>query len=78
MSLQIAEITFNVWYRLSEELTKINDGQLNEVFHPYIRKLISHLCVHCQLEEDSSPVSLRLSLSLSLSLSLTHYVTSLF
>ena len=64
--MQIAEITFNVWYRLSEELTKINDSQLNEVFHPYIRKLISHLCIHCQLDEDSSPVSISLSLPPSL------------
>ena len=54
---QVAEITFNVWYRLSEELTKINDNQLTEVFRPYIHKLVSHLCVHCQLDEDTSPVS---------------------
>ena len=54
---QVAEITFNVWYRLSEELTKINDDQLTEVFKPYVHKLVSHLCVHCQLEEDTSPVS---------------------
>ena len=64
--MQIAEITFNVWYRLSEELTKISDSQLNEIFCPYIRKLISHLCIHCQLDEDSSPVGISLSLSLHL------------
>ena len=54
---QVADITFNVWYRLSEELIKLNDEQLCEMFKPYVQRLVSHLCVHCQLDEDTSPVS---------------------
>ncbi len=61
MHAQIADITFNVWYRLSEELLKQNEGQLCELFKPYIERLISHLCSHCQLDEDTSPVSKMLS-----------------
>ena len=55
---QIADITFNVWYRLSEELLRQNDDRLNKLFMPYIERLISLLCKHCQLDEDTSPVSL--------------------
>ena len=53
--LQIADITFNVWYRLSEELVKAG-ASLAERFKPYVQKLIGHLCTHCQLDEDTSPV----------------------
>lgn len=54
---QIVEITFNVWYRLSEELLRLDESQLSEVFKPYVQRLITHLCVHCQLDEDMNPVS---------------------
>ena len=52
----MADITFNVWYRLSEELLRLNDDQLCELFKPFVQKLVSHLCVHCELDEDTSPV----------------------
>lgn len=55
--IKIADITFNVWYRLSEELLKQDDSTLNAMFRPYIQQLIVRLCVHCQLDEDTSPVS---------------------
>ena len=48
-----------MWYRLSEELLRINDNQLSELFKPYVQRLLSHLCVHCQLDEDTSPVSVQ-------------------
>lgn len=54
---KIADITFNVWYRLSEELLKLNDTTMSEEFKPYIQRLIICLCSHCQLDEDTSPVS---------------------
>lgn len=56
-SQQIADVTFNVWYRLSEELLKLSDHKLDELFQPYIQRLIASLCVHCQFDEDTSPVS---------------------
>ena len=55
---KIADLTFNLWYRLSEELLKQNDDKMFEVFKPYIQRLIILLCAHCQLDEDTSPVSI--------------------
>ena len=54
--IQIAEATFNVWYRLSEELLKINDHSVTRLFKTYVERLISLLCVHCQLDEDTCVV----------------------
>ncbi len=48
----MADITFNFWYRLSEHLYKINNQQLNDLFKPYIQRLIVALCRHCQMEPD--------------------------
>ena len=53
---QVAEITFNLWYRLSEELLKMECVENVRIFKPYITKLISHLCVHCRLDEDVNKV----------------------
>jgi transportin-3 len=50
----IPEITFNFWYRLTEELYEINDDHLNTIFQPYIERLINSLCRHCQMETDCS------------------------
>lgn len=46
-----------MWYRLSEELLKLNDKELYKLFTPYVERLISLLCNHCQLDEDTSKVS---------------------
>ena len=54
---QVADITFNVWYRLSEELFKLNDESVVALFCPYVHQLILGLSKHCQLEEDTPPVS---------------------
>ncbi|KAK7108377.1 transportin-3-like isoform X2 [Littorina saxatilis] len=53
---EVAEITFNFWYRLSEELYQRNIQQLTQVFRPYIQRLIIALCRHCQLESDHEGV----------------------
>ncbi|KAG8187901.1 hypothetical protein JTE90_001664 [Oedothorax gibbosus] len=53
---ELAEISFNVWYRLSEALYKRNDDALNSIFEPYIQRLIIALCRHCQLEPDHEGV----------------------
>ncbi|XP_054715375.1 transportin-3-like [Uloborus diversus] len=53
---EVAEITFNVWYRLSEMLYKRNDDTLNNIFEPYIQRLIIALCRHCQLDPDHEGV----------------------
>lgn len=49
---QVADITFNFWYRLSECLYKENNLQLNGVFKPYVERLIIALCRHCQFDTD--------------------------
>ena len=55
-AVQVAEITLNLWYRISEELLKMDCGETTELFRPYITTLISHLCIHCRLDEDTSKV----------------------
>lgn len=52
MIVQVAEITFNFWYRLSEELYQRNTTELTDIFKPYIQRLIVAMCRHCQLESD--------------------------
>lgn len=49
---EVAGITFNLWYRLSEELYQKNNGKLTNVFKPYVARLIEALCRHCQMEPD--------------------------
>ncbi|XP_018342669.1 PREDICTED: transportin-3 isoform X1 [Trachymyrmex septentrionalis] len=49
---EVAQITFNLWYRLSEHLYQKNSDDLNAVFRPRIERLISALCRHCQMEPD--------------------------
>ncbi|XP_064397245.1 transportin-3-like [Halichondria panicea] len=50
---EVAEITFNVWFRIGEELLRLNDSAHSAIFKPYVQRLVSALCVHCQLEEDT-------------------------
>ncbi|KAL3266215.1 hypothetical protein HHI36_010397 [Cryptolaemus montrouzieri] len=49
---EVAEITFNLWYVLSEELYQKNSGQITELFKPFVERLITALCRHCQMEPD--------------------------
>ncbi|KAK0075611.1 hypothetical protein PV325_006643 [Microctonus aethiopoides] len=49
---EVAQITFNLWYQLSEELYEKNNEDLNSVFRPHIERLIGALCKHCQMEPD--------------------------
>lgn len=49
---EVAQITFNLWYRLSEILYQKNSDDLNAVFRPHIERLIGALCRHCQMEPD--------------------------
>lgn len=53
---EIAEITFNVWYRLSEGLYKENNENLNKVFQPYVQRLILALARHCEIEPDNESI----------------------
>lgn len=52
----IPDITFNLWYRLSEELYQRGDVALTVMFAPYIERLITALCRHCQMEVDTEGV----------------------
>ena len=50
---EIPDVTFNLWYRLSEELYTRNDDAMVAVFKPQIETLINTLCRHCQIEPDT-------------------------
>ncbi|XP_049868281.1 transportin-3 [Pectinophora gossypiella] len=49
---EVAEITFNLWYRLSEEVYQRDYQPLTDVFKPHIERLIEALARHCQCEPD--------------------------
>lgn len=49
---EVAEITFNLWYLLSEELYTKNTRTLTLLFRPYVERLITALCRHSQMEPD--------------------------
>ncbi|XP_066264625.1 transportin-3-like isoform X2 [Branchiostoma lanceolatum] len=49
---EVAEITFNFWYRLSEVLYKRDSTNLNTIFKPYFQRLINSLSEHCRMDED--------------------------
>lgn len=49
---EVAGVTFNLWYVLSEELYQKNNKDLTELFKPYVERLITALCRHCQMEPD--------------------------
>ncbi|KAL4233679.1 Transportin-3 [Mactra antiquata] len=53
---EVAEVTFNYWYKLSEDLYQRDVQELNEVFKPYIQRLIIALCQHCQMDPDHDGV----------------------
>ncbi|XP_069937920.1 transportin-3-like [Cherax quadricarinatus] len=55
-SLQVAEITFNFWYKLSEVLYRKNCDNVNEQFKPYVERLIEALYRHCQIEPDHESI----------------------
>ena len=50
---EIPDVTFNLWYRLSEELYTRNDDNLVSLFKPQMEQLINTLCRHCQIEPDT-------------------------
>lgn len=49
---EVAEITFNLWYRLSEELYQKNNDELSNHFVPYIERLLSGLYRLSQMDSD--------------------------
>jgi transportin-3 len=49
---EVAQITFNVWYKLSEELYQKNNDDLTKLFERYVERLIEALYKHCQLDAD--------------------------
>ncbi|CAB3235324.1 unnamed protein product [Arctia plantaginis] len=49
---EVAEITFNLWYRLSEEVYQRDYQPLTESFKPHVERLIEALARHCQCEPD--------------------------
>lgn len=53
---EVAEVTFGFWYKLSEDLYHANDDNRTVKFKPYIERLISAVCRHCQMEPDHEGV----------------------
>lgn len=53
---EVAEVTFNFWYRLSEALFKGEDEAKTALFRPYFESLFEALCVHCRLETDAQGI----------------------
>uniref|UniRef100_A0A4W3HDV9 Transportin-3 n=1 Tax=Callorhinchus milii TaxID=7868 RepID=A0A4W3HDV9_CALMI len=53
---EVAEITFNFWYRLAETLHKMKDHSMNHVFRPYFQRLIQSLTFHSQMDPDHEGV----------------------
>lgn len=49
---EVAEITFNMFFKLSEDLYNRNNDTLTSHFKPYIERLIHALFKHCQMEAD--------------------------
>ncbi|KAF2343882.1 hypothetical protein FHG87_025362, partial [Trinorchestia longiramus] len=49
---EVAEITFNFWYKLSEDLYGKNCDAVNSMFMPYIERLFEALYRHCQIDVD--------------------------
>ncbi|XP_014226536.1 transportin-3 [Trichogramma pretiosum] len=49
---EVAQITFNLWYGLSELLYQRNNVDLTNTFKPHVERLITALCRHCQMEPD--------------------------
>lgn len=49
---ELTEITFNLWFRLSEELYQKNKDELLEMFQPYVQRLIGALYRHVQIDTD--------------------------
>lgn len=49
---EVARITFNLWYRLSEELYRKDSPALTAQFKPYIEQLITELTRHSQMDAD--------------------------
>lgn len=49
---EVAEITFNLWYRLSEELYQKNNDALTYHFQPYVERLLTALYRLSQMDSD--------------------------
>ncbi|RVE50748.1 hypothetical protein evm_004658 [Chilo suppressalis] len=51
---EVAEITFNLWYKLSDEVYQRDYQPLTDAFKPHIERLIEALARHCQCEPDQA------------------------
>ena len=51
-SYEVAEISYNFWYILSELIYKRDDPELNQLFAPYVHRVLMSICKHIQLDKD--------------------------
>jgi transportin-3 len=52
LMFQLIEMTFNVWYRLSEFVFQRNDESLHVIMRPYVERYIMCLHRHCRFDAD--------------------------
>ena len=52
LPLQMCALTFNVWFRLSEALYEDDVDAKNEIFAPFIERLILALYKHARVDTD--------------------------
>ncbi|XP_046845172.1 transportin-3-like [Xenia sp. Carnegie-2017] len=50
---EVAEVTFNFWYSLSEAIYRENLPPEKNNFEPYYRELFQQLCLRCKLDNDT-------------------------
>lgn len=53
---EVAEVTFNYWYSLSEVLFREELKMRRESFQPYYQALLEQLCIICKLDSDNEGV----------------------
>jgi transportin-3 len=49
---ELAQLTFSVWFKLSEELYQKNEDSLSQIFEGHVERLVEALFKHCQVDAD--------------------------
>ncbi|VDM68687.1 unnamed protein product, partial [Strongylus vulgaris] len=52
----LIEMTFNIWYRLSEGLFSFEDDQHIEKFKPYVQRYLAALYRHCRYDTEEEGI----------------------
>ncbi|VDP27288.1 unnamed protein product [Heligmosomoides polygyrus] len=55
-SVTLIEMTFNIWYRISEGLFSFEDDQHIEKFKPYVQRYLTALYRHCRYDSEEEGI----------------------